>query len=103
LALIEHRKETNTYYAKCAGYSFHGTDVKKIAVQLDSVICQVPDCRQRRYEQSGRLSYLCSMHYEEACREEAALAKVKTTGLLLAEPDWNTEAFTLEDVDENTL
>jgi hypothetical protein len=41
------------------------------------------------------------LHYEEAYREEADLATVKTTGLLLAEPDWNAAAFNSEGAEEN--
>ena len=100
--LIHHRKDTNTFYAQCAGYGFHGTDAEKIAVQINALTCQIPGCCRPRCEQSGRLSYLCSLHYEEAYRAEADLATVKTTGLLLAEPDWDAVVFNSEGVDDNT-
>ena len=101
LDLIQHRKDTNTFYAQCAGHAFHGTDAEKIAAQLNAIICQIPGCCHPSCEQSGRLSYLCSMHYEEAYRQEADLATVKTNGLLQAEPDWNAAAFNSEAAAEN--
>ena len=101
LDLIQHRKDTNTFYAQCAGYGFHGTDEEKIAAQLNAIICQIPGCCLPRCEQSGRLSYLCPLHYKEAYREETDLATVKTTGLLLAEPDWNAAVFNSEGAEEN--
>ena len=101
LNLIRHRKDTNTFYAQCAGYGFHGTDEEKIAEQLNAIICQIPGCCHPKCEQSGRLSYLCPLHYKEAYREETDLATVKTTGLLLAEPDWNAAVFNSEGVDDN--
>ena len=44
LDLIQHRKDTNTFYAQCAGYGFHGTDEEKIAAQINDIICQIPGC-----------------------------------------------------------
>jgi hypothetical protein len=71
IELIQHRKDTNTFYIQCAGYGFHGTDESKIAEQLNTMICQMPGCCNQRCEQYGRPSYLCSIHYEEACEEES--------------------------------
>ena len=102
LNLIQYRKTTNTFHAQCAGYGFHGTDAEKIATQLNALICQMPGCCHPKCEQSGRLSYLCSLHYEEAYKEEAELAAVKTTGLLLAEPDWSVDTFNSGGADDNS-
>lgn len=72
MALVQHNKESKTYYIHHAGHGIHGTSLQGVAEQFKKIICQMPGCGNTRCKRGGRVAYLCPNHYDEACRNENA-------------------------------
>ena len=70
--LVQHNRDTKTYFAHYDGYGFHGTSQEHVVEQLKSLICQIPGCGNTRCVKDGRFAYLCPNHFADACRDDGA-------------------------------